>query len=386
MDTTRDIIYRNFVLNDEDIEENRTSGGATGTGLSGCVVDVFDFSDVDVVQWSEKRSQGDGSDAGDVFLGSRRIRIAGTLYALTRNLLFDDLFSLRAALNPVLAQREEPLDKGYRPLYFSVPTNRVEDYPSGAIELKVLAMPRSIQHVTRRDDEGGEDDDPLAIPWDATLVCKDPGIYSASPVEVELDTYPSPVTGATGQNTGDTITKASHGLENGDRVTIYSGTGGSGLSTGVAYYVVNKTTDTFKVSLTSGGGAVPITGDYSNLAYIKSLTVSGTWDNRGTYLGKFNGLFAVGPSAGTISATVGDSAFTITLPVTSGNRIVRVKADNTVTVEEADAEPPAFDVLTFDGDTTWPLIDPGETPYSFTFHGMQGLRAGGRVWFDEQYA
>jgi hypothetical protein len=149
---------------------------------------------------------------------------------------------------------------------------------------------------------------------------------------------------------------------------------------------VSKTTDTFKVSLTSGGGAVPITGDYSNLAYIKSLTVSGTWDNRGTYLGKFNGLFAVGPSAGTISATVGDSSFTITLPVTSGNRIVRVKADNTVTVEEADAEPPAFDVLTFDGDTTWPLIDPGETPYSFTFHGMQGLRAGGRVWFDEQYA
>lgn len=196
MDTTRDIIYRSYTLNDENIEASIVGGGAAGSGIVGCVVDTFDFSDVDVVQWLEKRSQADGSDAGDAFLGPRRVRVAGTLYAATRNTLYDELFNLRAALNPVLAQREEPLDKGYRPLYFSVPTNRLADYPSGAIPLMVKALPRGIQHVTQRDNIGGDDDEALAIPWQATFICKDPGIYSADPVSVDITAAAAPVTQA----------------------------------------------------------------------------------------------------------------------------------------------------------------------------------------------
>jgi len=307
VDTTRDIIYRLYVLNDEDIEAGITGGGASGTGISGCVVDTFDLSDVDVVQWLEKRSQADGSDAGDAYLGPRRIRLAGTLYATTRLTLFDELFKLRAALNPVLAQREEPLDKGYRPLYFSVPTNRATDYPSGAIDLMVKALPRGVQHVTQRDNVGGVDVDPLAIPWQATFICKDPGIYAASPTEVEIEAASAPV------------------------------------------------------------------------------TQTGTWTNRGTYLGKFNGLFYVNSAAGTISFTVGDSVGTITVPSSTGNRIIRLKDDKVLTFEEADVEVPQMSRIAFVGDTTWPLIDPGDTTYSVTFTGCSPV-AGGRIWFYEQMA
>jgi hypothetical protein len=307
MDTTRDIIFRTYVLNDEDIESSIVGGGAAGSGITGCVVDTFDFSDVDVVQWMEKRSQADGSDAGDASLGPRRIRVAGTLYATTRNTLFDELFTLRAALNPVLAQREEPLDKGYRPLYFSVPTNRLADYPAGAIELMVKALPRGIQHVTQRDSIGGEDDESLAIPWQATFICKDPSIYGASPVEVDITAAAAPVTQAA------------------------------------------------------------------------------TWDNRGTYLGKFNALFVVDAAAGSIAVTVGDSTFTITVPASTVSRTIRVKDDKVLTFEESGAETLQMSRIAFTGDTTWPLIDPGVTNYSVTFTGC-APQAGGRIWFYEQYA
>ncbi len=387
MDTTRDIIYRSFVLNDEDIDDATVGGGGSGTGIEGCVVDTVDFADVDVVQWMEKRSQDDGMDVGEVNLGSRRIRMAGTLYSKTRLTLFDRLFELRAALNPVLAQREEPLDHGYRPLYFSVPTNRADDYPAGVIELQIKAMPRALQAIFNRDHGGGVDSDSLAIPWQATFLCRDPGIYSADPVEVDF-TATSTVSGTTGSNATDTFTKATHGLSAGDRVTFLSKSGGSGLNLSTAYYVLASglTSSEFKLSLTSGGAAVDLGSDVTVSVWVKSSTASGTWSNRGNYLAKFNALIEVGAGAGTISATVGDSVFTVSVPVSTGNRIIRIKDDKVITFEEDDVETKRMSKITFSGDTTWPLIDPGDTPYSVTFHGMGGVKTGSRMWMYEQYA
>lgn len=389
MDTTRDITYRAFVLNDEDITENVTGGGADGTGISGCVVDSVQWSDVDVVQWLEKRSQTDGSDAGDVFQGVRRIRMAGTLYATTKLELWDSIWQMRAALNPVLAQREEPLDKGYRPLYFSVPTNDNVNWPEGAIPLMIRALPRGIDHVHGRDNMGGEDINPLAMPWQASFICRDPGIYVQDPVTVDFDTYNAVVTGATIAVT-NIITKASHGLVVGDRVTFYSLTGGTGLSTGVTYYVIASglTSSTFKVSLTSGGTEVDVTVLASAASYVKSTTFSGSWTNRGTYLGLFEALFVVEQGGGSIVATVGDSAFTITVPASTGERTIRVKqvGNKLLTFEESNDEQLQMSRIAFASDTTWPLVDPGVSSYTVSFHGMAGLGAGGRMWFYEQFA
>lgn len=63
--------------------------------------------------------------------------------------------------------------------------------------------------------------------------------------------------------TNNTITSSAHGLADNDRVIVYNVLGETipaGLTEGTVYYVVNSTTDTFKVSTTSGGSAVDITG------------------------------------------------------------------------------------------------------------------------------
>lgn len=200
MDTSRDILYRGFLLNNSATIV--TPGNAVGTGITGCMVDSVEFSDVDVVQYMEKRSEQDGMDAGSVFLGSRRIRMTGTLYALTRNLLFDALWTMRSAMSPVMAQRESPADKGYQPLYFSVPTNRAADYPAGAIDMRVLAMPRSFSYVIQDGSQGGEDYDALAITWQATFICKDPSIQGDVPQDYAF-------TGSTPQ-TGNTVNRGTY--------------------------------------------------------------------------------------------------------------------------------------------------------------------------------
>lgn len=186
MDTLNDIIYRAFKLNDAAIRDNIDNARGIGKGIVGSVVDSWDFSDVDIIQFLEKRSLQDGMDAGDVFQGSRRLRMAGTLYAKDRALLYDAYWDFRATMNPVLAQRESPADKGYLPLYFATPTNRIEDYPDLTIPLRVLALPRAHQIVWQRDQQGGKPGDALAIPWQATFLMKDPLIYAQDPQDISL--------------------------------------------------------------------------------------------------------------------------------------------------------------------------------------------------------
>ena len=60
----------------------------------------------------------------------------------------------------------------------------------------------------------------------------------------------------------DAIFSDAHGLANGDRVIVYNVFGtalATGLTEGTEYFVVSAATDSFKVSLTSGGAAVDIT-------------------------------------------------------------------------------------------------------------------------------
>ena len=56
------------------------------------------------------------------------------------------------------------------------------------------------------------------------------------------------------------VTLATHGLVNGDKVLFTALGTATGISTGVTYYVVNKNTNDFQLSLTLGGSAIDITG------------------------------------------------------------------------------------------------------------------------------
>lgn len=63
--------------------------------------------------------------------------------------------------------------------------------------------------------------------------------------------------------TNDVITSAGHGLNNGDKIMFLIDSGCAGLNDHDIYYVVNKATDTFKVSATQGGSAIDITSSGS---------------------------------------------------------------------------------------------------------------------------
>ena len=76
------------------------------------------------------------------------------------------------------------------------------------------------------------------------------------------------VTVATGAT--NTIAETGTGLANGDRVVFTVAP--AELRTDVAYYVVNKATDSFKVALTSGGTAITLAADQTGIKYIKAAT------------------------------------------------------------------------------------------------------------------
>lgn len=68
----------------------------------------------------------------------------------------------------------------------------------------------------------------------------------------------------------DTITSTAHGMSNGDKIVFSSVGASTAIEVNKVYYVVNKATDTFKVSLTSGGSAITI--DTATVSYIKPTT------------------------------------------------------------------------------------------------------------------
>lgn len=276
-------------------------------GITGCQVDSFDASDVDVTQYTEKRAQQDGIDASNVFFGQRRIRIAGTLYGTTRALFFDKLNDFRVAFNPTLAYRESPADKGYRPMYWSVPTNRTSEFPANEIDQMVMALPHRVQYVIDRDQTGGKDTDPLGMRWQVLMVCKDPSISAQVPQYV---------------------------------------------------------------------------------AFTPTINAVGNFTNRGSYHAPLNMLFEVTGAAGIITVAAGGSTFTITVPSSTGNRIIRFKAgDNIITSEESGIEGKVRSWLVFQNNTSWPIVPAGVSPYSVVFSGGIALaNSGSQMWFTEEYA
>lgn len=83
---------------------------------------------------------------------------------------------------------------------------------------------------------------------------------------------------------GDAISSNGHGLANTNRVfvtTVAGETLPTGLSATVLYFVVGATTDTFQVSLTSGGAAVDITA-LGDLAWFR--TIPETFSNAGNLI------------------------------------------------------------------------------------------------------
>lgn len=124
----------------------------------------------------------------------------------------------------------------------------------------------------------------------------------------------------------DVITAVAHGLSNGLIVTVTStGALPAGLTAATNYYVVQATTDTFKVSLTLGGAAVDITDAGTGVHTLTSydptparpytVQLEGTrmWTPRRPYASNHQrSVAAVDNTSPTISITYGGAAITPT--------------------------------------------------------------------------
>ena len=78
-----------------------------------------------------------------------------------------------------------------------------------------------------------------------------------------------------GVNTStDVITKSDHGWSNGQAIKYWSIGGAviTGLSDQTVYYVIDATTNTFKVSASSGGGSISLSGTGNNSQIFSELT------------------------------------------------------------------------------------------------------------------
>jgi hypothetical protein len=113
--------------------------------------------------------------------------------------------------------------------------------------------------------ESSSIEDILALDsWVGTNVTADPGYFDANgrftPTDADAGAAIGPVTGVAAT---DIITANGHGFVAGDRVVFTALTGGAGLVTKQAYYVIaaNLAANTFEVSATPGGAAVNFTTD-----------------------------------------------------------------------------------------------------------------------------
>jgi len=102
------------------------------------------------------------------------------------------------------------------------------------------------------------------------------GTNPTTPItHVGLFTAGAAITSVTGAEATDKLTKASHGLTNGDLVVLRSLTGGTGLVTEYPYYVVGVDGNDFQLAQISGGTAVDFTTDITSVSVVKLTEVSG---------------------------------------------------------------------------------------------------------------
>lgn len=180
MDLDKPVLYRGLDLNQKDPLQ-------PAMPLSGFVLNEARFEPVEGWGFREKRSLTDGYDASDIFLGMRTIYIRGTIYTRTKAQLHDRVRIIRRALTPTLAYAQNPGDKGFLPFAFSIPTEYTDDWPSGFIDLVVLARPADQPGFYYIRDAAYGKGDGYSIPYEARLECKDPHMYHPVPVEVPVD-------------------------------------------------------------------------------------------------------------------------------------------------------------------------------------------------------
>jgi hypothetical protein len=196
MDVKGSIGYRAVELN----VVTTTPPEGIGGGTEGITCNGIDYADVDIDQHVDKAALKDGIETAEPYFGGRIMNLTGTVYGSNRGRFFDMVQLLRRTFNARLAYLEDPTNKGFLPLTYSVPTDRWDEFPERQIDLLMYLSPRSLKMSFDRKSSGGVDGDALATQWRSQLLASDPLIYAQVATVIAVSDV---VSGATLVNRGD---------------------------------------------------------------------------------------------------------------------------------------------------------------------------------------
>jgi hypothetical protein len=179
VDLSKSIIYRRFDFNSiAELQPNQP--------MNGFVVNEVKLLPVEGWGYKEKRSLADGYDASDVYLGIRLIQMRGTIYAVSKLRLHDQIRLLRAACTPTNAFAESQAQKGYMPLTFTMPTADANEWPTGEIPMMSLVRPTEQPGVLFIRETAFGKQDGYSSFYEVQFEAKDPLFYHQEPQVFDL--------------------------------------------------------------------------------------------------------------------------------------------------------------------------------------------------------
>ena len=137
--------------------------------------------------------------------------------------------------------------------------NPVVDEHAHQVELALKTIARDVNYAMWHSVKNS--------PSDNTVARKMGGLLSVIPAG---NKFGGTVVSGLSTGASDIISETATGLANNDRIVFTAPP--AELRHDVAYYVVNKATDSFKVALTQGGTAITVATDQTGIAYVKAAT------------------------------------------------------------------------------------------------------------------
>lgn len=196
MDISKSIIYRGLDINAASLQ--------TGRVVRGITVESVDYSDIEVVGYTEKRAAADGIHASDIYYGRRKIVLNGLIYSTTLSEMFDYLHTLRSVFSPTSAYLDDPGDRGFLPInYYQLSSDTISfpailaapplpAFPAGTVPLYMNVRPITpLRFQIVRDRQVREGKGASSMPWSVHLIAKDPRVYIAPETQVDISGAPN---------------------------------------------------------------------------------------------------------------------------------------------------------------------------------------------------
>jgi hypothetical protein len=158
---------------------NTFTRGSGGLPADGWEVLSADVSPVNVTQYFDKKALQDGMDANDVYENARTVSLIIGVWGSTSARYWDNVQTVLAAFNPVLAFNADTANLGFLPLKFVQPSVNTA-WAGAGIPMQFYARPSSLPRYSVSKTATASGAHGLSGEVTVSLVCRDPRKYLQS--------------------------------------------------------------------------------------------------------------------------------------------------------------------------------------------------------------